>query len=335
VINHKVKSGETLYMIAHANHTTIDEVIKFNNLKRDEGLQVGKTLVVPQDTYFPNTKDKKKTASLSKKIDTQKKETKKTKIAVKKTAKKSNKQKTVLHTVKAGETLYTVAHASHTTIDEVLAANKLSRDTVLKPGQKLTVPQNTYFPEKTKITKKRTKKVSKKVAVKKTKNKKRVVKRRRGDNPLYVVDDIYFKKTGKKRYKKIRSAKTSRKSLNIRKLAKKKLGRRYVWGATGKRNTFDCSGLTTYVFKKNGINLPRRAIAQSRVGKRISRRNLKVGDLIFFDTSKRRKGYVNHVGIYIGNNKFIHASSAKKKVVITSLSKPFYSSRFKGARRPL
>ena len=117
------------------------------------------------------------------------------------------------------------------------------------------------------------------------------------------------------------------------KLAKNKLGRRYVWGAVGQKNTFDCSGLTSYVCKKNGIKIPRRAIEQSKYGKKVARKNLKPGDLIFFDTSKRRKGYVNHVGIYIGNNKFIHASSAKKKVIITSLNKNFYSKRYKGARR--
>ncbi len=129
-------------------------------------------------------------------------------------------------------------------------------------------------------------------------------------------------------------ASKNEKSSKITALAKKKLGRRYVWGATGEKNTFDCSGFTTYVYKKNGIHLPRRAIAQSKYGKYVPRSKLKKGDLIFFDTSKRRRGYVNHVGIYLGNGKFIHASSAKKRVVITSLNKAFYSKRYKGARRP-
>jgi len=115
-------------------------------------------------------------------------------------------------------------------------------------------------------------------------------------------------------------------------LAKKKLGKRYIWGATGK-NTFDCSGPTYYIYGKYSIKLPRRAIAQSKVGKHISRKNLQKGDLVFFDTSKNRKGYVNHVGIYIGNNQFIHASSAKKKVVISSLHKSFYNRTYKNARR--
>jgi cell wall-associated NlpC family hydrolase len=117
-------------------------------------------------------------------------------------------------------------------------------------------------------------------------------------------------------------------------LAKTKLGRRYVWGASGKRNTYDCSGFTNYVYKKTGITIPRTSINQSKVGKQIAKNKLKKGDLIFFDTSRRRKGYVNHVGIYLGNNTFIHASSTKKKIVISKLEN-FYLERYKGARRPL
>ncbi|MEA3456866.1 MAG: LysM peptidoglycan-binding domain-containing C40 family peptidase [Campylobacterota bacterium] len=114
--------------------------------------------------------------------------------------------------------------------------------------------------------------------------------------------------------------------------AKKHLGKRYVWAANGP-SKFDCSGFTKYVCNKNGITIPRTSIMQAKVGKKVSKNNLRAGDLIFFDTSDQRKGYVNHVGIYLGNNKFIHASSAKKKVMISSLSKNFYKSRFKWGRR--
>ncbi len=114
--------------------------------------------------------------------------------------------------------------------------------------------------------------------------------------------------------------------------AKKHLGKRYVWAANGPAK-FDCSGFTKYVYNKNGITIPRTSIKQAEVGKKVSRSNLKAGDLIFFDTSKQRDGYVNHVGIYLGDNKFIHASSAKKKVMISSLSKNFYDNRFKWGRR--
>jgi cell wall-associated NlpC family hydrolase len=128
--------------------------------------------------------------------------------------------------------------------------------------------------------------------------------------------------------------KNSDKCQRITSVAKTKLGKRYVWGASGNKNTYDCSSFTKFVYKKIGITLPRTSINQSKFGKYVKRSELQKGDLIFFDTSKRRKGYVNHVGIYLGDNKFIHASSAKKKVVITSLNKDFYSNRYKVARRP-
>ena len=110
--------------------------------------------------------------------------------------------------------------------------------------------------------------------------------------------------------------------------AKRFLGIKYVWAANGP-NCFDCSGFTKYVFKQNGITLPRYSGHQAKVGTKVSFDELQKGDLVFFDTEKKFRGRVNHVGIYIGNGKFIHASSAKKKVIITSFhEKPFYKRRF-------
>ncbi|MEA3454993.1 MAG: peptidoglycan endopeptidase [Campylobacterota bacterium] len=114
--------------------------------------------------------------------------------------------------------------------------------------------------------------------------------------------------------------------------AKKHLGKKYVWAANGPR-TFDCSGFTCYVSKKNGVQLPRTSIRQAEVGEKVTRAQLKPGDLIFFDTSKERKGFVNHVGIYIGGDNFIHASSGANKVVISSLNQSFYKQRFMWGRR--
>lgn len=118
----------------------------------------------------------------------------------------------------------------------------------------------------------------------------------------------------------------------ILKIAMGQLGKHYVWGAVGPR-TFDCSGFTSYVYRRLGIAIPRTSQRQSQFGKLVRRNQLQPGDLVFFDTSRRRRGYVNHVGIYIGGNKFIHASSAKHKVTITSLNNAFYQRRFKWARR--
>ncbi len=316
---HKIKSGETLYTVAHNNHTTIEEVRKANGLKKGETLKLGRVLKVPQNTYFPNKKSSTKVAQTH--------------------TKKKTSQKLAKHKIKNGETLFTIARKHHTTIAEVQKVNGLKKNEMLKIGRVLKVPTNTYHVPKTKLAKKVTHKKSHiKVARHSQKSNKKLAA------SIAKLDTITLKKGKVVKHKKSSSfslshifasrKSSSSKSSKITSLAKKKLGRRYVWGATGQKNTFDCSGFTTYVYKKNGISLPRRAIAQSKYGKYVSRKNLKKGDLIFFDTSKHHKGYVNHVGIYLGNGKFIHASSAKKKVVITSLNKPFYSSRFKVARRP-
>ena len=254
--------------------------------------------------------------------------------------------KVVKHKIKSGETLYSIAHKHHSTIEEVRKMNGIKRGDTLRVGRVVKVPANTYFPNKKKKVAK-TKKVKHKIKIVKSVKKNKILKKvlKKHAKPLaskrikrrhtVTVDDIFFKSAQPNVMAfngfGFGNTKKGKKIIND---AKKKLGRKYVWGATGQRDTYDCSGFTSYVFKKNGINIPRTSINQSKFGKFVSRNNLKKGDLIFFDTSKRRKGYVNHVGIYMGDGKFIHASSAKKKVVVSKLAS-FYAKRYKGARRPL
>ena len=381
---HKIKSGETLYTIAHKHHTTISEVRKANGMKKGETLKLGRVLIVPKDTYFPNkkkvvketTKKSKRFAkhsikngetlfTIARKHHTTVAEVRKANglkkgdnlkigrllkvpsntynvpknkiVKSNKTKKKSNKF--VKHSIKSGETLFSIARKHHTTVSEVRVKNGLKKGDRLKIGKVLKVPTNTYNVPKSKLAKsatakkkkvkvaKHTKKSTKKLAASLSKletvklEKNKTIKKKKSTS--FAFSDIFF--SGDKS--------ENDKVAKITSIAKDKLGRRYVWGATGTKNTFDCSGFTKYVYKKNGIDIPRTSINQSKHGKYVSRDNLKKGDLIFFDTSKRRKGYVNHVGIYLGDGKFIHASSAKKKVVVSNLSK-FYGKRYKGARRP-
>jgi cell wall-associated NlpC family hydrolase len=119
---------------------------------------------------------------------------------------------------------------------------------------------------------------------------------------------------------------------NILKNAKRHLGGKYVWGGTHP-NGFDCSGYTQYIYEKEGVKIPRTAYQQSKVGKEVSRFNLKKGDLLFFLTDRSRNIPITHVGIYIGNGKFIHAASKKKGIIITSLDDSKYSLLFVKATR--
>ena len=107
------------------------------------------------------------------------------------------------------------------------------------------------------------------------------------------------------------------------------LGTRYRYGASGARG-FDCSGFTSYIYRQHGISLPHNSAAQYRVGKPVSRSELRPGDLVFFRT---RGSQISHVGIYIGNGKFVHASSARGRVRVDTLTSGYYHQRYVGARR--
>ena len=128
---------------------------------------------------------------------------------------------------------------------------------------------------------------------------------------------------------------TSSKVDKVLNFASQQLGKPYVWGAQGP-NSFDCSGLTYYIYKNAaGITLPRTSVEQSKYGTTVSKSNLKAGDLIFFDTSGPNDGGVSHVGIYVGNGQMIHASSSQKKIVKVSVETSYWNNAFVRAKRVL
>ena len=115
--------------------------------------------------------------------------------------------------------------------------------------------------------------------------------------------------------------------------AKQYLGVKYVYAGASSTG-FDCSGYTMYVMKHFGYNLPHTATGQMGYGTSVAKSALQPGDLVFFcDPSRSGGKAASHVGIYIGSNQFIHASSGGGKVQIDSLSKAYYAKYYVGARR--
>ena len=113
--------------------------------------------------------------------------------------------------------------------------------------------------------------------------------------------------------------------------AMRALGVRYRLGGDSPRTGFDCSGLVTHAFEQAwGVTLPHNVQAQSRIGVAVKRSALQPGDLVFYNT--RNRPY-SHVGIYLGEGRFIHAPRPGKLVRVESLHSSYWSARFNGARR--
>ncbi|BFT60102.1 NlpC/P60 family protein [Pseudomonas moorei] len=125
----------------------------------------------------------------------------------------------------------------------------------------------------------------------------------------------------------------NKESSNVLSRAVNVLGTPYRWGGSSPSKGFDCSGLVKYAFNDATFDLPRTSNAMaSGHGQKVDRNDLKPGDLIFFNIKSRR---VNHVAIYLGNDRFIHAPRRGKSVTIDTLKKPYWENHYAVAKRVL
>lgn len=141
-------------------------------------------------------------------------------------------------------------------------------------------------------------------------------------NPNYKIKKptVKYKKANKK---------------NLSKMVKKLQGRPYVWAEEGP-NYFDCSGFTYYMYGSMGISIPRVARKQAKCGVKVDVADLRYGDLIFFDTDKNPKGKITHVGMYLRNGWFTHASTTNYEIEYSNLNtSKYYKSRLRMCRRYL
>ena len=204
------------------------------------------------------------------------------------------------YTVKKGDNIYKVARMFNIDIDELKDINNLETD-LLKPGQKILMEPEAE-PDDLKTAE--------------TKNYEAILSQARIDTD-----------TGKVFESKELSGMGLQDRLIL--FAKKLLDIPYRFGGSSLLG-IDCSAYVQKVYGLVGINLPRSAREQFSEGNSVDKEELSIGDLVFFRTYA---SFPSHVGIYLGNDLFIHASSRGKKVTIDSLGTPYYLKRFIGAKR--
>jgi len=206
----------------------------------------------------------------------------------------------LIHEVKEGETLYRISLMYGVSIEQIKLLNHIKED-VIVVGEKLRIPvQGVERPA--------------------------LIEPKRA---FTVEEESLAKKLGKFTLNKEMIEGLREKFLEI---SKEYEDARYKFGGESKY-ALDCSAFVQRVYAELGIQLPRNSYQQYQVGESVNPSELIPGDLVFFKTSRRAP--VTHVGIYIGDNKFIHISSYRKGLAVDSLDHPYYKERFVGAKRIL
>ncbi|MCD6221001.1 LysM peptidoglycan-binding domain-containing protein [bacterium] len=314
-VYHIVKKGETLIAIAKEYGTSVSEIKRLNNL-RSNLIIAGEKLVVKRIV-----RKKKKYKKYSKNNNTS---------AV-------WGYETIYHRVRKGDSLWKISKKYGISISSIKKLNRL-RSSRIKPGMRLKIKVPRKVPKVDKIkpiigTEKKIfyqvkkgdtlENVAKKFGITPEEIKKYNLL---GEEDFKVGQIIIIPEKKKlsdseEKETQMENGKFSR--AEIINSAFSYLNMPYKLGGNGKRY-IDCSTLTRLVYKKVGIELPKTSYYQFKEGKKVSLSEALPGDLVFF----KRGRYVGHVGIYIGNNLFIHASNKNGKVTINSLDSPYFKNHF-------
>jgi peptidoglycan endopeptidase LytE len=295
-----VRQGDSLWTIAARLHVGLERLLSVNHLTDASTIHPGERLVVPDAAAAPAP---------------------------------SGAPRATTYVVRAGDTLSAIAARMGVGVQPLAAANHLSLASTLHPGQTLVAPgaeaSSASAPGPARIAAGPTRAIGSPVSDAPA-------------HPAAAAGPTSVTATAPSQVARAQTASRAalapvRTSLPSRgaaftsavvRTALRFLGRPYQWAGIGNRG-FDCSGLVFRVFASMGLSVPHSSFDQFREGIAVPRWALSPGDLVFFHTY----GYgASHVGIYVGGDRFVHASS-DRGVVISSLSEPYYYYRYLGARR--
>ncbi|MFN3505605.1 MAG: LysM peptidoglycan-binding domain-containing protein [Caldimicrobium sp.] len=225
----------------------------------------------------------------------------------------SPKEDFVYHTVKEGETLYRISLNYNVPLEEIKRINQLEGN-LISVGQKLKIPSTSHISEKPFVLESPKKTFEAKEENLKEKFEKNILAKNKILTPSMLSKDEEMAIRQK-----------------LVELSKNLADSRYKLGGSG-NGYLDCSAFVKLVYEELGIKLPRSSPEQFQVGMPVEREALIPGDLVFFRTNGNR---ISHVGIYLGDSRFIHISSSKKRISIDSLEDPYFKRRYAGAKRVL
>jgi len=327
-----IKKGDNPYTIGKKFRVGAQEIIRLNHLKAGN-LKPGTKITIPSREQAKKGQLRKEAAA----------EANKEKKTARKAAASSiqHHDDAQFHTVKKGDTLTSISRKYSVSVGELKEFNSLASIRI-KPGQKLIVRQTgqkVYIAKKGDTVYRIAKKFNLDVEDIKSFNdldtealkpgQKILLEQEAVSVDVKTYDAVISEAANRDMSAEVTQVEDSGMTGRIIVFARKLINIPYRFGGNSLLG-IDCSGFVKKVYGMVGIDLPRSARQQFQEGTPIEKDDLSIGDLVFFKTYA---SFPSHVGIYLGNNLFIHASSHDKKVTIDSLDIPYYFKRFIGARR--
>lgn len=245
-----------------------------------------------------------------------------------------------VYTVRSGDTLYAIAQRYHTTVSEIAKANGIDSRKPIRSDQELRIPSDLPPMGTTAVVTRDHVQVrangTRLVATLSKGSEVRFLEKKDGQYAVKLsnglmgrvpVDSIEFVPGESQAETTVDRQAFGR---EIARTAYAYRGSRYRRGGMSSRG-FDCSGFVKYVYERQGVKLPRTSYDMFKVGTTVAKNDLKEGDLVFFANTYRRG--ISHVGMYVGDGEFIHASTTRGGVRVDRLDDAYYRGRYAGARR--